>query len=94
MTVKFAMLIFTRIPWENELDGLMQTDDEDIFQALARSFADSLPSMYKPETCNKDLPHGIKHGSQLKGDSNAVLMDEVYNKYHSLMVRQLFLTFG
>ncbi|XP_060595456.1 carboxypeptidase D-like isoform X2 [Ruditapes philippinarum] len=74
------------IPWENELDGLMQTDDEDIFQALARSFADSLPSMYKPETCNKDLPHGIKHGSQLKGDSNAVLMDEVYNKYHSLML--------
>ncbi|XP_053375782.1 carboxypeptidase D-like [Mercenaria mercenaria] len=74
------------IPWENELDGLMQTDDEDVFQALARSFADSLSSVYKPETCGKDLPNGIKHGSQLKGDSNAVLMDEVYNKYHSLML--------
>ena len=33
-----------------------------------------------------DFPDGIVHGAKLKGDSNAVMLDEVYNKYHSLMV--------
>ncbi|KAL4223757.1 hypothetical protein ACF0H5_017223 [Mactra antiquata] len=74
------------IPWENPMDGLIQTDDDDVFLYLARAFADSLPSIYKKDTCMKDLPHGINHGSKLKGDSNAVMMDEVYGKYHTLML--------
>ena len=68
------------------MDGMEMTDDENILQALGRAFADSLPSVYKSDTCGADLPTGILHGSQLKGDSNAVMLDEVYNKYHSLMV--------
>lgn len=71
------------------MDGLIQTDDEDIFVALAHAFADSLPKIYEQGTCGDDLPSGIVHGSELKGDSNAVMMDEVYNKYHSLMVGNL-----
>ncbi|WAR01286.1 CBPD-like protein [Mya arenaria] len=51
---------------------------------LARAFADELPTIYSKDTCSRDLPSGIVHGSELKGDSNAVMMDEVYNTYHSL----------
>ena len=68
------------------MDGMEMTDDENILQALGRAFADSLPSIYKPDTCGADFPDGIVHGAKLKGDSNAVMLDEVYNKYHSLMV--------
>ncbi|KAH3886675.1 hypothetical protein DPMN_010688, partial [Dreissena polymorpha] len=74
------------IPWENPINGLPMTDDEDVFQMLARSFADALPSIYSSSTCEKTLPSGVVHGSKLKGDGNAVMMDEVYNKYHSLML--------
>ncbi|XP_052799616.1 LOW QUALITY PROTEIN: carboxypeptidase D-like [Mya arenaria] len=72
------------IPWENPTDGYHHTDDENIFQTLARAFADELPTIYSKDTCSRDLPSGIVHGSELKGDSNAVMMDEVYNTYHSL----------
>ena len=68
------------------MDGMDMTDDEGILQALGRAFADSLPSIYKADTCGPDFPTGIYHGSQLKGDSSAIMLDEVYNKYHSLMV--------
>lgn len=68
------------------MDGISQTDDEDVFMTLAHAFADSLPTMYQQGTCGSDFPSGIVHGADLKGDSNAIMMDEVYNKYHSLMV--------
>ena len=72
------------------MDGMDMTDDEGIFEALGRAFADALPSVYKADTCGSGFHSGIVHGAQLKGDSNAIMLDEVYNKYHSLMVGEGF----
>ena len=72
------------------MDGMDMTDDELIFEALGRAFADALPSVYKGDTCGPGFHSGIVHGAQLKGDSNAIMLDEVYNKYHSLMVGEAF----
>ena len=72
------------------MDGMDMTDDELIFEALGGAFADALPSVYKADTCGPGFHSGIVHGAQLKGDSNAIMLDEVYNKYHSLMVGEVF----
>ena len=87
----YIEFVYFRIPWENPQDVLPHTDDEDVFQMIARTFADSLPSIYKQGTCSQDLPSGIVHGADIKGDSNAVMMDEVYQSYHSLMVLSFLL---
>jgi len=85
---------FPSIPWEHPADGYHSTDDEDIFQALARAFADKMPTLYSKDTCGNGLPSGIVHGAEMKGDMNAIMMDEVYQKYHSLMVSCITLTHG
>ena len=60
------------------------TKDEDLFQSLARSFADKFSGIYdKP--CDSNGVSGILHGSDLPRGGVA-MADTVYKNFNSLMV--------
>ena len=60
------------------------TEDEDIFQSLARSFADKFPGMYDAP-CDSNALSGVVHGADLPLGGVA-LADTVYEHFHSHMV--------
>ena len=60
------------------------TEDEDIFQSLARSFADNFPGMYDTR-CNDNGLSGVVHGADLP-EGGVALADTVYKNFHTHMV--------
>ena len=62
------------------------TDDEDVFQSLARSFADKFPGMYD-SPCDSNGLSGVVHGADLPLGGVA-LADTVYDHFHSHMVSE------
>ena len=63
------------------------TEDEDLFQSLARSFADKFPGMYD-SPCDSNALSGVVHGSDLP-QGGVALADTVYEHFHSHMVSVL-----
>ncbi|CAG5120253.1 unnamed protein product, partial [Candidula unifasciata] len=61
------------------------TEDEDIFQDIASSFARAMTDIYHQEACDKAHYSGIIHGTQMGSEATA-LADSVYTQYRSLML--------
>ncbi|ESO98160.1 hypothetical protein LOTGIDRAFT_226642 [Lottia gigantea] len=61
------------------------TEDDEMFQVLARSFGDFNPKMYDQSSCEGAGVHGILHSAE-SPLPNHILMDMMYDKYHSYML--------
>ncbi|KAL8566418.1 hypothetical protein ACOMHN_011996 [Nucella lapillus] len=60
------------------------TEDEDLFQSLARSFADKFPGMYDTP-CDSNALTGVVHGADLP-QGGLAMADSVFSKYRSHML--------
>nr|KAG5687052.1 hypothetical protein BaRGS_002425 [Batillaria attramentaria] len=59
----------------------LEAEDEDIFQSLARSFADKFPGMYDTP-CDGNSLSGVVHGADLP-QGGIALADTLYRNYNS-----------
>jgi hypothetical protein len=64
--------------------GSAITDDEDVFQFLARSFADKFHGMYGPP-CEENGLSGVVHGADLP-QGGIAMADTAFGHFHTHMV--------
>lgn len=81
---------FVVIPWNVKAASMettaisTMTEDEDIFQSLARSFADKFPAMYDTH-CEGNSLSGVVHGGDLP-QGGIALADTMFKDMHSYIL--------